>query len=566
VSQNPAIESPGQDAPSEAAVAEAIKIADNITPDTINAVEVNPPAIQSPKVVAKGTFSKFFSMLAYLKTAYSSMPIDCSTTAGDKQARDVRLKLVTLRTRADKVRLSINRAFREQQDACNDEYKMLEDTILPIEKRFDDAIKEAEAARAERKRKEEDEARAQAERITAAIHAIDAAANDLFGMSSADIAVRLQEVQLMELVADDFGARYGEAVTVKDRTIQRLEAAQATALQNEENARKVEADRQRFEAEKAARSRIATINTLADGLDGITIDKMHGRIENIDALVLDTFAPLQDEAQEARDRVRRLLVQAVNAAQDAERRKKEEEQQARVIAARERITLMQMRAAHAVTKTADAIRADIEEVEGLKAADFDPLGAEAAGAQESTLASLRALLGVAEERERAEAERKAVAARAKKVEDNLTALAGTVERLKAEGAESARIHLSAENLRKYTPGAAQFDDRVDEAKVIVADILPKLDSLYNEVHQREQDEAERQRKAKEEADRAEAERQRKEAEDARFTRMQKALAENARKMYDALMDVRAADAFDDLDAELRERIETTLDDILAATR
>lgn len=525
MSQTPALES-------TADTSKALIAADHITPDFINAIEVPPPAMQSAEMVAKGTFKRYLGILATLKEAYGERPIDCATTAGDKDARAIRLKFVTLRNRADDTRKEHNRVFIAQQKANNDEFKMLEDTVLPIEKRYDDAIKAAEQAREERKRQEEEAARQKAEAITRSIQAIDAMADDLVAKTAAELDVLRQEVTLIDLSEEELGARFSEAVTVKDRTIARIEAAHAAAVTNEANAREAREARERFAAERAEMERKQQ----------------------------EERARFEAERQEAEKR------RQEEEAARAERERVENERRAKEDAARSKLMALHSVLGRFVMAGSSAIDEEIARVQGLMAADFDPFGAEAAQAQADTLAGLQSLRTAAVERERTAAQAKAAAERAQAIELRISNIAGMPGRLRASGASLGEIRGSFNALAEMSITEADFGDRTAEASIAVEKAGAEVEALLAEAQAAEEEAARIQRERKEQQDREEAERQRRAAEEAFRTEFERRLTSNARAMFDALEDVRADAAFTQLAKPLQQRIDAITSAIAITTK
>jgi len=91
--------------------------------------------------------------LATLRAQLADATIDCTTTAGDKQARDSRLTLVRLRTALEDKRKELKAPHLEAGKRIDDEAKRITGAILEMEQPIDAAIK-AEEQRRERARQE----------------------------------------------------------------------------------------------------------------------------------------------------------------------------------------------------------------------------------------------------------------------------------------------------------------------------------------------------------------------------------------------------------------------------
>lgn len=551
--------------------------ADKITAEDITSITVNLPPLQSAPMVAKQTFAKFFGVLKTLRTAYAEAPIDCTTTAGEKAAREIWRKLVTLRTRSDKVRLEQNRVFIEQQKANNDEYGMLMDAILPIEQRFENAIREKERAVEAARLKREEDARQKAAAVTQAILDISAKADNLIGLSSGDISARLQEVQLIELSEAEFEHRYAEAVTIKDRTISRLELALAEKEKAERDAAQVEADRKRFAEEKAEREeREAAERAARTAINGLfsslaragelSMEELESCIGGMESIDFQQFAPLQDEARDAVARVLPAITKirderAVAQAERAESLRKAAlaEKEAN---ARQRIAAMKATVADSVGASSASIAAAIEAVKGLLMAEFEPFVKEAEEEQGRVLTSLEKLRIAAEADERTAAEREQREARANEVQRNINALSSIAANLQAQGFSSASVKAASDAMS--IPTEAEFGDRLNEAMAAFDAQKRLLSIMFQKADEAEKAAAEKaaaEQRQREEEQRAEDQRQ---LDLAAKTRREQVLAANAAAMFSLLEAIRADGGYASLSEALRSDIDGLTGSIVAA--
>lgn len=567
-------------------LAEELKAADFITVDLINETKANPPALQSAELEAAHTFKVVNGYLKTLRAAYELVIIDTTTSAGLAFAKDARYKLKTLRTRSEKLRVESNEPFASRIKAHNDAQKMVEDAILPLEQRFDEAIKAHERAVAQRKLDEEAAAALKAANITAAINGISAKADDVMDLNSGELAARIQEVTLHDLNEEELGARFAEAVSIKDRTIAKLEAAHAKALTNEENARQVLADRERHEkdrkereereaSEREARKEIGVLNDMLAFASSKSVDELTDDIDALEKINISHYAPLEAEAQQAVDRALPVLRQTRFAKiAEADRLKAEIEATAKrekETAARQRIADIKALVVDSLGVGSDAIKANIAKLDDLLRADFDPFAAEAEAEQERVRPMLQKFLEDAEaaertaaekqaEADRLAAEQQAAAARKQAIEDALALLEGTARRaeLSAMPSKSLRAEIDAlKDEASYTE--AVYGDRVQEARDIAADEVGALEELFDKVKAAE---------VKVETDAAEAKvREDKEREEkalrSRFTR---ALAENAVHLFDTMRAVLADEGFAGLQNETRLKVIGVLASVEQATR
>lgn len=538
-----------------------VKQAESATPESINAMTVNPPPLQSSKLVAKHTFSAFFKMLDALRTAYATAPIDCSTTAGEDAARKIWRKLVTLRTRADKVRLDQSRFFIEHRDANNDEYKMLEDTIRPLEQRYEDAIRERERAQEAARKQREEEAQARAQGITQFILDISSHADNLVGLTSADIAARIQTLTLVEVNEAELDHRFGEAVTIKDRTIARLEAARAEKEEAEKNAEQVAADRVRYAAEKEARDAIDRINTMLAAAGGKTASQLEDDIDGLEGIIFEQYQPLEEEARAAVDRalpvLRQTLADKIAAAEKMKRDLEAAAKAEKEAKARTGIASMKAMVADCVGASSASITAAIDKLNGLLMADFEPFAKEAEEEQARVLTSLEKLRLTAQDEERTTAEREAKKLRAEQVQRNLDRLSRIAAVLQEQGFNSASVKAASDAMS--IPTAADFDDRVDEAMTSYHTVKSLLAVMFTTAEKAEQE-------AAEQAKAEQAEREERQRESDSRTRTERAIADNGRAMLEALNEVFRDDAFTKLNAATQAKVHDLLTDIAAAVK
>ncbi len=132
-------------------------------------IEVLPPAES-----AITEFNQTAAGLAQLRADIEGRTFDCSTTAGDKEARGVRLNLVTLRTTIEGERKRLKAPLLERGKLIDSEAARIIAEVKALEEPIDAVIRAAEAEREARRMERE---RAEAERLAAINRAIDRVRN-----------------------------------------------------------------------------------------------------------------------------------------------------------------------------------------------------------------------------------------------------------------------------------------------------------------------------------------------------------------------------------------------------
>lgn len=207
--------------------------------------------------------------LAMLREQLADATIDCTTTAGDKQARDSRLTLVRLRTALEDKRKELKAPHIEAGKRIDDEAKRITGAILELERPIDDAIKaeerrreqaRQERERIERERKARNEAlidavrRLPLEYVSAPVSVVAPALADLVDQT---FAVDDDYCEQMTVAHTDAIAKLREVLETR-RDVERQQAE--LRAQREEQERQAAAERaelERLRAEQAERDRVA---------------------------------------------------------------------------------------------------------------------------------------------------------------------------------------------------------------------------------------------------------------------------------------------------------------------
>lgn len=205
-------------------------------------------------------YSKTEAALAVLRGKYENVVFDCTTTKGDKEARAARLDLTTLRTSLEKKRKELKSPALELGRKIDSEAERVTVEIVKLEKPIDEQIKADEARRAAEKAERE---RIEAVRIQALqdkVTSIHSFVQKCHGISAERIATGIEKVKLIDTSQGVFFEFSTDASAAKAATLKAMQELYAQALEREEVAAKVEA--QRSENERVA----AKQKVLADSL------------------------------------------------------------------------------------------------------------------------------------------------------------------------------------------------------------------------------------------------------------------------------------------------------------
>lgn len=427
---------------SDAERASALENASHVTPELIG--ELVP---YEPELIDAGESTRlnFDHVERYVRAVqvYRDQAIDCSTPSGLEAAKKVRFMLVKLRTRSNELRLDGNRPYMERIESNNTRQKKIEDLLLPIEKRYDDAIKAGERAARERRAEAERKAAEEAQVVTDAIEAIRARGAVRAGSTAAEIAAAIIDLTSDVLDGDFYKERYGDAVVAKEKALFALEAAQKTAEESE------------------AREKL-----------------------------------LKDQADEL----------ARRDAADAERKAADEAKEAERQAHEEiRRTIANIRGltAWAIKAKADDIREKIAELDTIKQADFHPFEREAMAAHAEVTDALPELLAMAEQRERTQAEREARELRDQQIEARFRMLRSAVAVCDQPGTHADTFKAAADLFGAGSVNEENFGERLAEAQKLAAEQMDLLVEVQTkakaEAEQAQADRIERERIAADKA-------------------------------------------------------------------
>lgn len=270
--------------------------------------------------------------LAKLREQLEGHTFDCTTTAGDKEARQSRMALVRLRVDLEERRKEIKAPVLARGKLIDDEAKRITGEILKLEMPIDDAIRaqerKREEARAEAERKEAERVKANDERLGR----IATMPATMFEATPEEIHAAIESLDAHPETMD-FDEDYHErAEAARDATIKALQRMHATAVERIAEAERLtveraelEAQRLQAEQERAAADAAAESERkrLAD-LEAAEREERRRAEEEASAArqaELDRIAAEQAEQQRALDEQAEQQRQAQAAAEEAERKR-----------------------------------------------------------------------------------------------------------------------------------------------------------------------------------------------------------------------------------------------------
>lgn len=197
--------------------------------------------------------------LAELRQQLAGKTFDCTTAAGDREARQSRRVLVELRTRLEDRRQELKKPLLDRGRLLDTEAKAITAQILELEQPIDQQIRAEEARKQAIKDEAERRERARLAAIDAEIHGIQNLPLTLVGADPAAIERALEDLTARSLEHIDEDRR-GLAVNAQRQALGQLSAmleqAQAAAKQAEALAAE-RAENERIRREAAAREAAA---------------------------------------------------------------------------------------------------------------------------------------------------------------------------------------------------------------------------------------------------------------------------------------------------------------------
>lgn len=296
------------------------------------------PEVLSPVTSEVAEFNQTAAGLAQLREDIAGRTFDCTTTAGDKEARQVRMSLVSLRTTIDAKRKELKAPLLERGRLIDSEAARIVGEIKALEDPIDAVIRQAEAEREARRQERE---RAEAERLAAINSQIDRIRNmpSLYVTATLTViteAVReLQGMDLDALFDDVHRPRAADARAAALETLATLHSERSAAIAESARLAAERAELERQQAEAIEARRVAEAEALAARAEADRLAKAER-----DRLAAEQAAELE----------------AIAAAERAERAKREAELAEREAASRaEQARIAAEQAAERERMEADAI-------------------------------------------------------------------------------------------------------------------------------------------------------------------------------------------------------------------
>lgn len=198
-----------------------------------------------------------------LETTYANLVVDCSTSEGLSNAKEVRVDIRDVRyALANTTKTALvpyQQAVKDAQARVNQVKEFgeaLKERVLAIEAPVDEAIKAEEKRAADAKAERE---RVEAERVEAIrkkITRFSSVAAAYASRSAADVAAVLQSVKESVILPDEYAEFEAEATIARDNAIDQLEALHRAAVDREEAAAKLLAQQKELD-ELREKQRIA---------------------------------------------------------------------------------------------------------------------------------------------------------------------------------------------------------------------------------------------------------------------------------------------------------------------
>lgn len=207
---------------------------------------------EAPQMTALEEYRPVAAGLAELQKRYGSLVFDCRTAAGDRQAREARRELVTLRTSLEDMRKALKAPALERSRLIDAEAKRIEAAIRAVEAPIDDQIRAVEQEKeAERERKRQEEA----EKIAAVrryiIETFSRPAGDA-QFTAAQLRELLARYETEPVNAERFGDLVIEAQEHKLQAIERTQQAISDRMQREAEAAELARQRAEFVEQQRA--------------------------------------------------------------------------------------------------------------------------------------------------------------------------------------------------------------------------------------------------------------------------------------------------------------------------
>lgn len=306
------------------------------------------PIVVTSTAVAR--FDPVQKILDDLAKEIADAKYDINTTAGEKTARELRQKCISVRAGAEKLYKELNAPVLEVQRKWREKVKAIETAVSPLEDPLDKAIKAKEVEReAEKQRKiQEEQARIAAlrEKISA-ISKIPAAA---VKMTIEQLQQQLLDLQSIVISDDTFGEFLDEAEVLRNETVTQVNDLLQSKQRDEAERARVAKESAELELKRRAdalaadlQAKIMAINSTplhGMGKNSAELATILAGLQAPDALVFGEMLPLANAAYDSATTMLGNMIATAKAAEktaadQAERQRHLDEQEAEAARQRE---------------------------------------------------------------------------------------------------------------------------------------------------------------------------------------------------------------------------------------
>lgn len=231
--------------------------------ETSEAPEVNKSVTPAVSITDIVEYQPHEEQIVRLETTYAKLVVDCSTSEGLANAKEVRVDIRDVRyALANTTKTALvpyQQKVKEAQARVNqvkDFGEALKARVLVLEEPVDEAIKAEEKRVADAKAEKERLEHERIEAIRTKINRFSSVAAAYASRSAADVSNTLQSVKEAVILPEEYGEFEAEATIARDNAIDQLEALHKSALEREVAAEKLLAQQRELD-ELREKQRIA---------------------------------------------------------------------------------------------------------------------------------------------------------------------------------------------------------------------------------------------------------------------------------------------------------------------
>lgn len=228
--------------------------------ETVSTKSAVPPAVAVTDIAE---YRPHEEQIVRLETSYAKLVVDCSTSEGLANAKEVRVDIRDVRyALANTTKTALvpyQQKVKEAQARVNQVKEFgetLKDRVLAIEAPVDEAIKAEEKRAADAKAERERIEAERVEAIRAKITRFSSVAAAYASRSAADVAAILQGVKESVILPEEYAEFEAEGTIARDNAIEQLETLHKSAVEREEAAAKLQAQQKELD-ELREKQRIA---------------------------------------------------------------------------------------------------------------------------------------------------------------------------------------------------------------------------------------------------------------------------------------------------------------------